>query len=278
MDSERIQRAAIALMARDHADDVRRLDSILGRGESATLSPLVPPNPFVGDPTRLIPGECVALIGINPKLDLDRKGFQQFEIDIPTACQASYARSGDAEAFSPWFEKLHNYYDSDAYYGRYFTRLGNHIGSAWFTSPGEGEPANVNARRVLRDHVLKLDAILYYSTSDEMDPERVIKAMHGDEALGAHRKLMEAMFEECRPRHLQVNGKTTAGSMMKALFGERETFENIGRGPSSIEVGWAEIGSHRLPLFIHGFTNVSSGPQSRQAFLECAAQFEAWLD
>ena len=275
--NSRIRNAAIELMSRDHVGDVNRLDTILGKKESATLSNLVPPNPYVGNPSNLIPDECIALIGINPRLDLDRKGFQEYEINIPLRCQAYYARTGKGQAFDSWFKKLHNFYQSDAYYGKYFTKLGNHIGRAWYTAPAEGEPANVNARRVLAQHVLKLDAVPYYSVSDEMDANKVIAAMQEDPALSTHRCLMEALFEECRPRHLQVNGKTTAGSMSKAVFGETDSFESIGIGKSSIEVGWGEIGNHELPILIHGFTNASSGPQSSEAFLECSQNFESWL-
>ncbi|MEE3082842.1 MAG: hypothetical protein VX320_01975, partial [Candidatus Thermoplasmatota archaeon] len=162
----RIRDAAIELMARDHVSDVNRLDAILGKNESATLSNLVPPNPYVGNPSNLISGECVALIGINPRLDLSRKGFQEFEIDIPTRCQANYARTRDERAFDAWFQKLHNFYQSDAYYGRYFTKFGFHIGRAWYTAPLKGLPANVNARRLLSEHVLKIDAVPYYSVTD----------------------------------------------------------------------------------------------------------------
>ena len=62
----RIRQASIDLMARDHFQDVNRLDKTLGKQESATLSNLVPPNPYVGNPSNLIPGDCVALLGINP--------------------------------------------------------------------------------------------------------------------------------------------------------------------------------------------------------------------
>ena len=67
----RIKQASIDLMSRDHFQDVNRLDKILGKQESASLSNMVPPNPFVGNPSKLIPGECVALIGINPRLDIN---------------------------------------------------------------------------------------------------------------------------------------------------------------------------------------------------------------
>jgi hypothetical protein len=285
----RIRDAAIGLMSRDHIGDVRRLDSLLGKKESATLSSIVPPNPYVGDPSKLIPGECVALIGINPKLDRTRPGFQHFEIDVPNRCQIEFEQTNDSRAFDPWFEKLHRYYDKeyyvfedgkniDPYYGRYFTKLGNHIGRAWFDSPPPEDGAvQPNARKVLGNHVLKIDAVPYYSISDEFDAGEVKKSMRNDAAMKAHKKLLETLFEECRPRHLQVNGKTTAGSMIKDVFGEKDSFESIGKGKSSIEVGWGEIGNHELPILIHGFTNVSGGPQSAEAFLKCSQNFELWL-
>lgn len=273
----RIRQAAIDLMARDHVNDVNRLDAILGNQNSATLSNRVPPNPYVGNPSNLVPGDCAALIGINPRLDLDREGFQEFEIKIPTTCQANYARTKDGAAFNTWFDKLHNFYHSEAYYGRYFTKLGNHIGRSWFSSPQPGEPAHVNARRVLSQHVLKIDAVPYYSVSDEMSPEKVVDAMENDPAMMTHRRLMEALFEECRPRHLQVNGKGTAGKMIKAVFGEIGTFEVIGEGNSSIEAGWGAIGRHRLPILIHGFTNSPYGPQSPEAFRACVTNFQKWI-
>ena len=273
----RIRQASIELMARNHFEDVNRLDNILGIGDSATLSNIVPPNPYVGNPSNLKPKECVALIGINPRLDLGRKGFKEFEINIPTNCQINYARTGNQSAFEPWFEKLHNFYYSDAYYGRYFTKLGNHIGRAWFTPSPEGEPAHLNARSVLSNHVLKIDAVPYYSENDRMVPEHVSMAMRKDPAMICHRHLIETLFEECKPRHLQVNGKNTAGEMIKSVFGESDTFEAVGKGNSSIEVGWGKIGKHELPILIHGFTNSPYGPQSPEAFEECVRNFETWL-
>ena len=88
-----IRNATIKLMSRDHVSDINRLDSILGKGESATLSNIVPPNPYVGNPGKLVPGECVALIGINPKLNLDRPGFQHFEVKVPKDSQKNYSKT-----------------------------------------------------------------------------------------------------------------------------------------------------------------------------------------
>ena len=98
-----------------------------------------------------------------------------------------------------------------------------------------------------------------------------------DPALKAHKRLIDCLFQECKPKHLQVNGKTTAGEMIKQLFGESESFEKIGTGVSSIEVGWAKIGDHRLPIMIHGFINSPNGPQSSKDFLECVNNFQRWL-
>jgi hypothetical protein len=289
MDSKRIRDATIELMARDHVEDVNRLDKILGKQDSATLSNLVPPNPYVGNPNKLIPGECVALIGINPKLDLDRPGFKHFEANIPLSCQTKFEETNDSTAFDPWFEKLHRYYDNqyfvmedgkkiDPYYGRYFTKLGNHIGRAWYDiHPPDKGSKQPNARTVLGSHVLKLDAVPYYSFSDEMDGVNLKESMQYDPAMRVHKQLIDCLFDECKPRHLQVNGKGTAGEMIKAVFGEDGSFEKIGKGTSSIEVGWGTIGHHKLPILIHGFTNTSGGPQSPEAFLECANHFEKWL-
>tara|TARA_B100000470_G_scaffold43846_1_gene32046 strand:- start:150 stop:1034 length:885 start_codon:yes stop_codon:yes gene_type:complete len=287
----RIRDAAIGLMSRDHIGDVRRLDSILGKKESATLSSFVPPNPYVGDPSNLVPGECVALIGINPRLDRTRPGFQHFEIDVPNRCQIEFEQTNNSRAFDPWFEKLHRYYDEeycifeggeniDPYYWPYFTKLGNHIGRAWFDSPPpEKGPVQPNARKVLGNHVLKIDAVPYYSISDEFDAGEVRKSMGNDAAMKAHKKLLETLFEECRPRHLQVNGKNTAGTMIKDIFGKRELFEMRGeeKTPTEIEVGFVNIGKHRLPIMIHKFTGNAGGPQSPESFLECAKNFDDWL-
>ncbi len=288
--TSKIRDATIKMMARDHSEDVNRLDKILGKKGSATLSNLVPPNPYVGNPSKLNPGECVALIGINPKLGLDRPGFKHFEVNIPLSCQTKFEETNDSTAFDPWFEKLHRYYDKqyfviedgkkvDPYYWRYFTKIGNHIGRAWFNSPppekGSTQP---NAREVLGSHVLKLDAVPYYSFSDEMDSGNLKEALLSDPAMRVYKQLIDCLFDECKPRHLQVNGKDTAGEMIKSVFGEEGSFEKFGKGVSSIEVGWGKIGHHKLPILIHGFTNVSGGPQSAEAFLECANHFEEWLN
>ena len=227
MDIPRIHRAAVELMMRDHVEDVRRLNSKLGHGNSAELSEDVPPNPFVGDPSSLERGNCIAIMGINPALDREMKPrFVKNEILIPLSCKEDFLISRDIISFNRWIKKIRNYYFSDAYNGKYFTTIGKKLGATWFIDQATSDPDLEMAKTILHNNTVKFDSIPYYSiNADSLSSEKVAEHMETDPALKCHIRCIEALIEETRPKKLLVNGINVAGAVAREHFIAKETLE-----------------------------------------------------
>ena len=65
----------LAVIEQDHEAAVARLNRALNLKGDAMLDPNVPPHTYVGDIDNVSSGECVLLLGINPKRNFD-ENFQ----------------------------------------------------------------------------------------------------------------------------------------------------------------------------------------------------------
>jgi len=285
MNIPRIHRAAVELMMRDHVEDVRRLNSILGRSVSADLSEDVPPNPFVGNPTSLKVGKCIAIMGINPAFDRKmRFNFVHNEIDIPIMCKDGFMVSRKVSSFEPWIQKINNYYFSDAYNGGYFTTIGKKLGATWFIGRENSEIDSEMARTILHNNTIKFDTIPYYSIdADSLSSERVADAMNVekddmDPSLRAHVNCIEALIEETRPNRLLVNGIDVAGEVVRKCFIVDGTLEKrrikVNSRNANFQIGWSSIGNHEMPTLIVPFMKY----MSMDTWKSISNEFESWLE
>lgn len=280
MDLERIRSAAIKLMARDHVADVTRLDSLLAKGETATLSTEVPPNPYVGNPAAVTPNSCIAVMGINPALNMKRDGFIRNEIDTPLACKRQYEKTTEKSSFDPWLEKIHGYYQGDAYSKAYFAGLGGKIAAAWFAEQAGNDPEDATIRQILHNNVVKFDTIPYYSAkAGELAKDRVVYRLENDPALKCHLNCITTLVEETRPRLLLVNGKGIPGAVAREIFAVKDTMETLQPGASvrtRFDVGECRIGKHEMPMMIVRFLTGEWCP-SMEHWIEIHLEFEKWL-
>jgi hypothetical protein len=280
MDIPRIQRAAVELMMRDHVEDVRRLNSKLGHGNSAELSEDVPPNPFVGDPGSLERGNCIAIMGINPALDRKMKPrFVKNEILIPMSCKEDFLASRDIISFNRWIRKIRNYYFSDAYNGGYFTTIGKKLGATWFIDRATSDPDLEMAKKILHNNTIKFDSIPYYSIEAKaLSSNKVAEQMDIDPALKCHVRCIEALVEEIQPQRLLVNGINVAGEVARNCFIDEETLEEMRVRVKSrnarFEVGWSIIGRHKMPTLVVPFMKY----MSMDTWKSISSEFENWLE
>ena len=262
---------------RDSSADVKELNALLQLKGEDQLASEVPPNPFVGNPDSLLPGECVALFGINPAYRPNLEGFQETEIEIPTRALEEWKETGKNEALQPWMEKITQYFVSDTYYGRYFTRLGNILGQQEFNQTWSESPRGKGARMVFHNHVLKLDLIPYYSAKAVFNLERLKEAYETHPALIAYRELVSDLLKKTKPKWILLNGKAPT-TLMEALFAS-EPFVKRNNGPSprtEISVGKVSIGSENIPVLGVKFVNSIHGPTSDEDWSSIWPTWNQW--
>ena len=255
-----------ALISRDFREDVRRLNSLLARrhSESANFE-LVPPMPYSGDPCALTPGDCIVLIGVNPRFQSDKRS----KVEYHEMCECAKIAQNNPSAAVERFMKLRARYfspDSDIYYGRYFTRLGNCLRARWFTKAKD-------AQDVFQQYVFKSDCLPWLSSNSKSID--LNKAALDDEAINLHRQFIKKIILALRPRWIQVNGIGQSEFVAK-LFATRLKSRTCVGSAGQMQVGWAEIGEGELPVpvLVHKFMN----RLSKDAFRIVAEEFEKFVN
>ena len=272
-----MMKSLLNFLHRDFVTDVRELNVLLRLNGEGQLASEVPPNPFVGNPDTLAQGECVALFGINPAYRPNMKGFQETEVDIPTRALDEWKATGEVEALQPWMRKIQDYFVSDAYYGRYFTRLGNILGQKEFQQTWSDSPKGKGARMVFNNHVLKLDLIPYYSAKAMFDLRLLKEAYETHPALIAYRDFVSEILQKTKPKWILLNGNAPT-ALMEALFAP-EPFEKRNKGPSArteISVGKVTIGSENIPVLGVKFVNSVHGPTSDEDWSSIWPAWNQW--
>ena len=265
-------------LSRDYTEDVNELNELLKLKGTATLANEVPPNPFVGDPQLLTPGNCIAMFGINPAYRPKMKGFYETEIELPKICLEQWKRTNDVSNLDPWLEKIKNYFVSDAYYGRYFTRLGNILGQEKFRETWLKSGNFSGARMTFHNHVLKLDIIPYYSTKANFNEELLKNAYEHHPALVKYRGFISSVLSDVMPKWIFLNGNTPI-KICESLFSNEE-FERLNDGPTKrteIAVGKINLGDGLIPVLGVKFVNSINGPTSDQDWEYIWPVWNRWL-
>ena len=86
---------------RDFTKDIDELNDLLCLKGNARLANEVPPNPFVGDPELLSPGDCIAMFGINPAYRPKVKDFYENNIELPIVCLERWRSTNDESHLEP---------------------------------------------------------------------------------------------------------------------------------------------------------------------------------
>lgn len=280
-----IDERLLRFMSRDYSDDVRRLNMRLARvrGGNAGLARM-PPVPFTGNASAT-GARPIALLGINPAKNSSSQGRAEYP---PFKASVDRLRRGDRAALNDIKEARGTYFaNPSVYYGRYFTRLGNAIGTAWL---GQVARSKAEAMRTLHAQVFCADIFPWFSADvSKLCRARLSEAL-ADPSSPAFEyvSLLKLLLLANRPRWIHCNGLTTGKAVAEA-FGatwpsklEPVAVDSAGRSVTA----WfgevrlqASVGRHRfdetLLVLAHPF--MSRPPISHEAFALMAQRWDAWL-
>ncbi|RAH13555.1 MAG: hypothetical protein CMB56_006880 [Methanobacteriota archaeon] len=265
-------------LKRNYTNDVDELNELLNLKGNAKLANEVPPNPFVGNPELLSPGNCIAMFGINPAYRPNMKGFYETEIELPNDCLERWKRKNEVKHLEPWLDKIKNYFVSDAYYGRYFTRLGNILGQEKFRETWLESGKFSGARTTFHKHVLKLDIIPYYSAKANFNEKLLKNAYENHPALIHYKDFISNLLSSTMPKWIFLNGNAPT-RMIESLF-SRQKFERKNIGPTKrteISVGRISLGGRLIPVLGVKFVNSINGPTSDQDWEYIWPLWNEWL-
>ena len=163
----------LAVIDRDHPSDVARLNAALRLSGEARLAEHVPPHTFVGDIEGVKPGDCVLLMGINPKLNFD-EDFRRVNIELPSRCLSEFRRTGDRSALDDWMAFQMGYFLREERNKRHFNKIGKWLGPRWFPGTWAEFEEKEAIQMVLHRHLVEVDAVQYFShePAREADPDR----------------------------------------------------------------------------------------------------------
>tara|TARA_Y100000589_G_scaffold254173_1_gene242972 strand:- start:481 stop:1380 length:900 start_codon:yes stop_codon:yes gene_type:complete len=263
---------------RDFTKDIDELNDLLNLKGNARLANEVPPNPFVGDPELMSPGDCIAMFGINPAYRPNMKGFYETEIELPMDCLKKWKKNNEQSHLDPWLNKIKNYFVSDAYYGRYFTRLGNIIGKEKYRETWLKSGKYAGARMTFHKHVLKLDIIPYYSSKANFNEELLKYAYENHPALIQYQHFISSLLTKKMPKWIFLNGKAPL-KMFECLFAEKQ-FQRKNTGPTKrteIAVGKITLGGRMIPVLGVKFVNSINGPTSDEDWGYIWPTWNKWL-
>jgi hypothetical protein len=277
-----LKRRIFQFLSRDHELDIAKLnvDLALKKSFGAGFDLKLPPIPYTGNPFLLTPGNCIAVLGINPKALDDKKDNADREFGPLIACVQSL-RSGDQGALSRYLALRAGYFDDDSeiFYKPYFTKLGGHLAREWF-GHSEIEPSAkaAIAKRIFRQYVFKADILPWFSANTaQVDPVRLANVRGSNDALHAYYELLSLFLVALKPRWIQINGLQMNELVRSFLnIGDLETIQvdvkhRIMFGNARV---FPPLGTSVLiPVLIHGFTNSPSGPQTAKAFNSVASAF-----
>lgn len=263
---------------RNYTNDVDELNELLNLKGNAKLANEVPPNPFVGNPQLLSPGNCIAMFGINPAYRPNMKGFYETEIELPNDCLERWKRKNEVKHLDPWLDKIKNYFVSDVYYGRYFTRLGNILGQEKFRETWLESGKFSGSRMTFHKHVLKLDIIPYYSAKANFNEKLLKNAYENHPALIHYKDFISSLLSNTMPKWIFLNGNAPT-RMIETLF-SKQKFERKNIGPTKrteISVGRISLGGRLIPVLGVKFVNSINGPTSDQDWEYIWPLWNEWL-
>ncbi len=270
--------AILNVLTREHVSDVERLNKLLNLSGDSLLDPNVPPHTFVGDIDNLIPGDCVLLLGINPKRNFDQN-FQRVNIDLPKRCLSDYRKSGNPAAFTKQMAFQKEYFLREERNRRYFNKYGDWLGKYWFTDT-RNKFANQDPKQmVCHQHLVEVDTIQYYSHKTGLNPDILADAIQTDPALQANMKMIEELVKKVKPKWIQITGKS-GWTIIERLFGECEFVDfNPGekRG-TEIRMGHVKIGETVTPVLMTKFFGSMSGVNSNVQKEQVATAWQDWLN
>jgi hypothetical protein len=267
----------LSVIQLDHEAAVSRLNSALGLQGDSLLDPVVPPHTYVGNIEDMVPGECILLLGINPKRNYD-DNFQRVNIELPLRCLAEYRQTGDMKSLDDWLSFQNEYFLREERNRRYFNKYGKWLGKHWFEDTVKKYEHLDSNQMVCHEHLIEVDTVQYFSHKTGLDSEKLADLIETDSALQANMKMIEAIISKIKPKWIQVTGKS-GWVIIERLFGHGEFIEtNPGetRG-TEIKMGHAKIGETITPVLMTKFFGSMAGVNSNKEKDQVANAWKDWL-
>ena len=227
-------------MARDHREDVDRLNKLLHSSGDAGLAREVPPIPFTGDIDSVEKGNCICLIGINPLWSAKQdKHVQEYR---PAERMISRFRVGDERAYGEYIESRLRYFEYD------YANWGH------FDKPARGYPElcfpNENKRSVWKKHAFAMDIVPYFSRNTRsLDGKKVAKFAKTDRALKNYQRVIKDIISATRPKIIHLNGSHGMHAFEKLLEPRLDLQEGFDK--YKLNFGDVEIGGIQTKIFAH---------------------------
>lgn len=207
MSYEQLQNLVADFWLRDYRRDVRELNNELKKRTalSAGLEE-APPSVLTGDPSSLARGECIIVLGKNPKWRADGLAGAWAQADVIPSI-----RFHENEDFESYRRQRATYFhdDDQQHHGGHFTTLGNMLRPHFFGGN------TGTAREFMRTRVSVLDVIPWWSeNTNAIDSTKLSLLL---EPLDAWRRVVTAFIRTLRPSIIILHGlgfQTAAEAML----------------------------------------------------------------
>lgn len=257
-----LRSAVCEFWSRDYTGDVALLNEALRKPTAASAGfESAPPSILTGNPFALSPGECVAVIGLNPKW--------QPTMDISDEIRAARQEHSSGN-FSAYEARRARYFAavSPEYYGRYFTKLGRRIGESIF---GEHAP---DARELFRTRAFKFDLLPWFSVdTGKIDADRISEDV---DPLRAWRRVIEAALSHLRPTMIVLNGCGMRSLTEWLLRTELRSFEYPLKSGSRTVAYFGHL-KNGTPILAHAQLNAPGAPVSKESYANMVGAWRAHL-
>jgi len=253
-------------MARNHFDDVDELNELIRKEKysTASLQRQMPPIPFTGNPWKKKKGDCILLIGINPRWH--NVGTKQYESELlPSMKQISLFHSGDDSAFDKYLKSRNEYFLSGVKYGRHFTFLENRFRENCYPVENPWE-----------EHIQSIDCIPWFSeNTDNIDYEMVSEEYLEHPAFCSYVEIIKSLIDLIEPNWIHINGKIARIVFESAFPSYFERMNDIEQ-KYGIYVGHCEIGDWEMPVLAHNFAGSRNSPNI-EGWQQMMKNWREWL-
>ena len=274
---ENLDQCISDFLSRDYISDVRYLnENYINEKFNFSNFAEYPPQMFVGNPSLLKPNKNIFLLGLNPKwLGFEHKWFDteyRLWIEAVNALQKERNLSKVYEEKTKYFSE-----NSNMYYGRYFTKLGNGLGSSFLKIKNNSKDKIGFSKNIFNNFIFKTDIIPWHSKDTKgIDFKKLVDEK--PECFMSYMSFLKDMFSNFDPMWIHCNGLQSR-ELIEMLFDttlieyqvadkEKNFRILIGKTKLMIDDNFIE-----KPIIMHAFSNSPTGPSNSSNFNRIADKF-----
>ncbi|MEX0809694.1 MAG: hypothetical protein WD044_13290 [Dongiaceae bacterium] len=274
---------------RDFSEDVRNVNLELAKYQqvSAGFREDIPAIPFSSYPFDLFPGNCIAIIGLNPAYQNPKK-LTAYREQVELQQFHKEGRAG----FNKFLKNRADYFTESNlnYHGGHFTKLGGFLGRTLLSNAAEysvDDKLNCSMK-IFRNFVFVSDFLPWFSENTKNTSAQKVSSSKSD-SLMMYRSLLSDILCVLKPRWIQCNGLQMAqyaecvfglgeGGLIERRYGENEKWRIL---VSRIEIEPSDdlkeiVQPLRTFLCLHNFTSSRSG-QSFKHFSKMSECLRTWI-